>query len=687
MPYDEIDGDDDDLVVGRLPALLLFGPFGARRGARDGADARNSALRKLNAVLREHDLDELSFRDFVRAFRIFVGLVKRRAREKAKRRLELAKDLRDAERELEEVSNMAAARGEGSSMHSRGDEDASAQTAASLSSASDSSNSKQTNSSNSCVPLSETPLRPPTLSLPQDVVPSMSVEDGSGLLSARHRRFVSISSLASRASRSVAHSSHFQYFPRRRTQSVDSATSAPADQSFSRVIRHRDAPASPNPRLAPEHHITGDHVAVLHHMLRHAESIYGLPLNAASGPATAMRGFTDKNIVIRRTGIDEDGLLCAKFRSDAFLPAHYVAVDRRVRAIVVCLRGTANLIDSLTDVAATLDPLNIVSSSAVADFNAAAGGAAAGADQGLDGESRREVPLVCGHGHAGVLRSARALFARVSPVVLEGLAANPGYDVLITGHSLGGAVGAVVALIMREDPRFPRARAICIGPPPCVSKEIAEDANDTVVSLVNGADIVPRLSVQTLNPYFTTCRYVAALGSMQKRAIDVGLSRAAVDWDELMALSRREQEEKREELKSKQLYVPGVVLQLVEPKDVKRLDAALLHLYGDVKVDIIRVPRTDFARLRRERGMFLSHAPHRYRANLMAALKSCGGTPLRRTANTGGLLNALARLPTSQVLAAVNYDDSGVSGEDDQGGRRSSRQRQSSIDTRKIEFL
>jgi hypothetical protein len=149
-------------------------------------------------------------------------------------------------------------------------------------------------------------------------------------------------------------------------------------------------------------------------MLRHAESVYGLPLNVASAPATSLRCITDRNIVIKRTGIRPDGLLCAQFVSDAFLPAHYVAVDRRVRALVVCIRGTANLLDSLTDVAATHDPLKLVAGGELAgggldlDGRRDGGGGGPGAGPGAPPPPE----LIVGYGHAGVLRSARQLFER-----------------------------------------------------------------------------------------------------------------------------------------------------------------------------------------------------------------------------------------------------------------------------------
>jgi Lipase (class 3) len=218
--------------------------------------------------------------------------------------------------------------------------------------------------------------------------------------------------------------------------------------------------------------------------LRHAESIYGLPLNVASAPGTSLTGLSVRNIVIRRTGLRSNDLLCTQFQSDAFLPAHYVAIDRRIRAVVICVRGTANLLDSLTDVAATHDPFTIMTTSETSSLSASTDSAG-----GISSQSS----LISGHGHAGIMRSARNLYEKLRVTLLAAIEKHKTYDVLLVGHSLGAATAAVMALIMREDGEFPRARAIAIAPPPCVSIEIAEEANKTVISVVNSSDIVPRL--------------------------------------------------------------------------------------------------------------------------------------------------------------------------------------------------
>lgn len=330
------------------------------------------------------------------------------------------------------------------------------------------------------------------------------------------------------------------------------------------------------------------------------------------------------------------------------------------------------MVDSLTDVAATHDPLTIVAS------KQPPGGGTEGSPPPV---------VIKGHGHAGVLRSARKLFANIRDVVLDAIEDLEGYDILMTGHSLGGAVGAVLALFMREDGDFTcRARAICLGPPPCLSQNIAEDLNDSVVTIVNGSDIVPRLTVNVLLPYFATARYVSGLNKAKKMLIDLGLHNVAVDWEHLMKTSKEDQISKRSQLDPGRLCVPGIVLQMVHPKAVRRRDALGLNLFSNLEVDMIRVRRTRLARVRKEKDMFINHAPHKYRQSLVAALKSLDGGRLRRTANSGSLLSSLSLLHTSTVAEGDGYLDGSDSDDDSSSGDMRSPPRPVEIDSGDIVF-
>ncbi|ORY53772.1 alpha/beta-hydrolase [Rhizoclosmatium globosum] len=167
---------------------------------------------------------------------------------------------------------------------------------------------------------------------------------------------------------------------------------------------------------------------------------------------------------------------------------YYVTLDREAKVVVVALRGTLALNDVLTDLKFDY-----------ADF--------------------------MGHRvHSGMLRSAALLYrkgAAVREAVRQALEDNPTYGLVITGHSLGGGVAALLALrwacrttelgINPNSPYypptpfvtsgrggFPRGRPIhcySYGSPCVVSLEFSAFAKGLVSTLVNGDDIVPTLSV------------------------------------------------------------------------------------------------------------------------------------------------------------------------------------------------
>lgn len=369
--------------------------------------------------------------------------------------------------------------------------------------------------------------------------------------------------------------------------------------------------------------VTADHVRLVYHMLRHAESIYGLPITMASAPLVSLTKLSGRAITATRNSLAHDDVVYARFTATTFMPANYVAIDRGICAVVVCIRGTANLLDSLTDVAATYDPLSV-------------------RRMLEDGKVSGTNDLVHGYCHAGVVRSARNIFEEIRQPILDALNSNPGFELLITGHSLGAATAAVLSLIMRDDDEFPHALAVCIAPPPCLSLELAEETMTTAVTVVNGADIVPRLSVPMLLPYLATARYVADLSPAKRMMIGWGMSGLAVEWEELIVECEKRVAKLREQHQGKELFIPGAVFHLVRPQDTN--DQGMWSKSAR-HVRMVATDRQEFANgIGRGRGMFLGHAPSSYRSKLNAVLRSMGAEKLAKPRGAGAL-RVLTRTP------------------------------------------
>lgn len=133
--------------------------------------------------------------------------------------------------------------------------------------------------------------------------------------------------------------------------------------------------------------------------------------------------------------------------------------------------------------------------------------------------------------HKGMYRSAVALTDRKSTVhgtLVDALTKYPSYGLVITGHSLGGGVAALLAILlatpsatfMRDRPAdhqdhsdistpfvtslasgLPPGRPIhcyAYGPPAVASLDLAKYAQGLISSVVHGTDIVPCLSLGCL---------------------------------------------------------------------------------------------------------------------------------------------------------------------------------------------
>lgn len=97
-----------------------------------------------------------------------------------------------------------------------------------------------------------------------------------------------------------------------------------------------------------------------------------------------------------------------------------------------------------------------------------------------------------GMAHAGMTKAAGYLDGRFGPFFEAFL--NAGGILTITGHSLGAGVGSLLTLKLIERGIHPdKIRCYAYEPPACMSKALAKTSLQSVWSLVNRDDIVPRL--------------------------------------------------------------------------------------------------------------------------------------------------------------------------------------------------
>ncbi|ORZ37977.1 hypothetical protein BCR44DRAFT_1522098 [Catenaria anguillulae PL171] len=109
---------------------------------------------------------------------------------------------------------------------------------------------------------------------------------------------------------------------------------------------------------------------------------------------------------------------------------HYLCIDHRTRSVVLTLRGTLGLSDVLTDLTCDYADLSVY----VPDG---------------DADSSAKVKRVY-QAHAGMVKNAELLANQLGPYIKHALAEHPGYGLVLCGHSLGGGVAALLALLWSD---------------------------------------------------------------------------------------------------------------------------------------------------------------------------------------------------------------------------------------------
>ncbi|KAK7345792.1 hypothetical protein VNO77_16403 [Canavalia gladiata] len=157
--------------------------------------------------------------------------------------------------------------------------------------------------------------------------------------------------------------------------------------------------------------------------------------------------------------------------SSVMRPAYYIGIDPRKKVVIWGIRGTHTLFDLITDIVSSSD-----------------------GDVTFEGYST----------HFGTAESARWFLHHEIEIVRKCLEKHKGFRLRLVGHSLGGAIASLLAIMIRrkssKDLGFSPdiVSAVGYGTPPCVSQELADSCSGYVTTVVMQDDIIPRLSVASL---------------------------------------------------------------------------------------------------------------------------------------------------------------------------------------------
>ncbi|GBG70116.1 hypothetical protein CBR_g5746 [Chara braunii] len=174
---------------------------------------------------------------------------------------------------------------------------------------------------------------------------------------------------------------------------------------------------------------------------------------------------------LEATGFSTDQVLQKEGRAGLLRPAFVVLMDKEREAVLLVIRGTHSVKDTLTAVTGSVVPFHHTV---------------------RDEVGVREIKI--GYAHCGMVAAARWIARLASPVLLDVLQRQPSYRIQVVGHSLGGGTAALLTYILREKAGLTHTRCVAFAPAACMTWDLAESGEPFVTSVINGCDLVPTFS-------------------------------------------------------------------------------------------------------------------------------------------------------------------------------------------------
>ncbi|KAL6532492.1 hypothetical protein OROGR_014462 [Orobanche gracilis] len=181
-------------------------------------------------------------------------------------------------------------------------------------------------------------------------------------------------------------------------------------------------------------------------------------------------------VFLESAGLSEAHVLLQKHKAGILKPAFTILRDETSKCFLLLIRGTHSIKDTLTAATGAVVPFH----HSVVD------------DGGISN-------LVLGYAHCGMVAAARWIAKLGTPSLVKAIEQNPGYDVKIVGHSLGGGTAALLTYILREQKEFSATTCVTFAPAACMTWELAESGKHFITTIVNGSDLVPTFSAASVD--------------------------------------------------------------------------------------------------------------------------------------------------------------------------------------------
>jgi hypothetical protein len=207
-------------------------------------------------------------------------------------------------------------------------------------------------------------------------------------------------------------------------------------------------------------------------------------LDMGNGSFDWRRGEWTATRVSEHTGIPVEDLIAldVAYDGDPKQLRHFVAVDRSHKKVILAIRGTYTHREVMID------------------FN---------------GYSRE---FLGGESHAAISLMSERLWEKSGDQIIELLDKNPGYELIVVGHSLGGGSTCCVNLILHNDARMTgrKFRGFAYAAPPVYAPlSVVSKEAQTCVNFINQYDAVPFLCGDTVR------HQMAMIAAVDKAKLDL----------------------------------------------------------------------------------------------------------------------------------------------------------------------
>lgn len=270
----------------------------------------------------------------------------------------------------------------------------------------------------------------------------------------------------------------------------------------------------------------------------------------------------------------QDMLVCDLDQNRLFRPNFYVAIDRRLSAVILSIRGTMSLRDTLTDLSC--------------DYVAWNGGIA----------------------HSGIIAASQWFLDNIGRQLLLFAEEYQMQRIILTGHSLGAGTAAITTIMLTEKlktsgswPCTVGGRPLDIhcyayGCPAIVSSDLAVRYSSIIDAFIFGDDIVPRLCYGTVIDLQILMVYAAEI----RRAGDLMTAKEGSELFQKLETCRRAILTGKGGVENMKLWIPGTVHHIMTIKAPQQRKYTVIDTCGAER----------FLELTLRKNMLRDHLPSRY---------------------------------------------------------------------------